>query len=137
MKDEMKTLLKLILAQEQEEERERNAAKGRRKQPEDGSPQQIRNVPDVSREIREDMAAADRDMYPDHEAVFIKRKEGPIWEKYALTVAEASEYFHLGESKIREIIKRDRYAPFLVWNGKRVFIKRKMFEKYLDDQIRL
>ena len=47
MKDEMKTLLKLILAQEQEEERERNAAKGRRKQPEDGSPQQIRNVPDV------------------------------------------------------------------------------------------
>ena len=137
MKDEMKTLLKLILAQEQEEERERNAAKGRRKQPEDRSPQQIRNVPDVSREIREDMAAADRDMYPDHEAVFIKRKEVPIWEKYALTVAEASEYFHLGESKIREIIKRDRYAPFLVWNGKRVFIKRKMFEKYLDDQIRL
>ena len=121
MKDEMKTLLKLILAQEQEEERERNAAKGRRKQPEDGSPQQIRNVPDVSREIREDMAAADRDMYPE----------------YALTVAEASEYFHLGESKIRAIIKRDRYAPFLVWNGKRVFIKRKMFEKYLDDQSRL
>ena len=30
-----------------------------------------------------------------------KGKEVPIWEKYMLTVEEASKYFGIGEKKIR------------------------------------
>ena len=29
----------------------------------------------------------------------------PIWEKYALTIAEAARYFGIGENRIRELIK--------------------------------
>ena len=29
----------------------------------------------------------------------------PFWEKYALTVNEACEYFHIGEKKFREILE--------------------------------
>lgn len=59
----------------------------------------------------------------------------PIWEKYALTVYEAAEYFGIGEKKLRRIIQDNRYADYLLWIGSRVEIKRELFEKYLDDII--
>lgn len=57
----------------------------------------------------------------------------PIWEKYAMTVQEASEYFSIGEKKIRRIVSENINADFVAMNGSKVLIKRKLFEQYLDE----
>ena len=56
----------------------------------------------------------------------------PIWEKYALTIYEASEYFGIGEHRLRQLVRENRQADFVLWIGVKVEIKRKLFEKYLD-----
>lgn len=56
----------------------------------------------------------------------------PIWEKYALTIKEASQYFHIGENKIRRIIDDDPSAEYILWNGNRAQLKRRKFEEFLD-----
>jgi hypothetical protein len=56
----------------------------------------------------------------------------PVWEKYMLSVEEAAVYFNIGTKKIRSIIRDDNDADFIVWNGSRPKIKRKMFEEYID-----
>ena len=56
----------------------------------------------------------------------------PYWEKYTLTILEASRYFHIGESKLRRIVGENKDADFVLWNGNRAQIKRKLFEKYID-----
>ena len=58
--------------------------------------------------------------------------EIPYWEKYMLTLREAAEYFHIGEKKMRQIVDKNMDAKFLLENGNRVMIKRKLFEEYLD-----
>ena len=58
--------------------------------------------------------------------------EIPYWEKYMLTLREAAEYFHIGEKKMRQIVDDNKDAKFLLENGNRVMIKRKLFEEYLD-----
>ncbi|MBR2048509.1 MAG: excisionase [Oscillospiraceae bacterium] len=55
------------------------------------------------------------------------------WEKYMLTLREAAEYFHIGEKKMRQIVEENMDAKFLLENGNRVMIKRKLFEEYLND----
>ena len=45
---------------------------------------------------------------------------------------EAAQYFRIGENKIRKIIKDNKDADFILWNGNRPQIKRAMFEKYID-----
>ena len=59
-------------------------------------------------------------------------KEIPVWEKYALTLREAAEYFHIGEKKMRQIVDDHIGANFLLESGNRVMIKRKLFEEFLD-----
>lgn len=59
-------------------------------------------------------------------------KEIPVWEKYALTLREAAEYFHIGEKKMRQIVDDHMDAKFLLESGNRVMIKRKLFEEFLD-----
>ena len=59
--------------------------------------------------------------------------EIPYWEKYMLTLREAAEYFHIGEKKMRQIVDDNMDAKFLLENGNRVMIKRKLFEEYLDN----
>ena len=58
----------------------------------------------------------------------------PLWEKYALTVNEAMEYFNIGEKKMRRLIT-DHAADrtFVVLNGNKALIIRKRFEKFLDE----
>ena len=58
--------------------------------------------------------------------------EIPYWEKYMLTLREAAEYFHIGEKKMRPLADENMDAKFLLENGNRVMIKRKLFEEYLD-----
>lgn len=62
----------------------------------------------------------------------IEENRVPIWEKYTLTVEEAAEYFRIGENKLRRIISENQDADFLLWNGNRAQIKRKLFERYID-----
>lgn len=57
----------------------------------------------------------------------------PVWEKYTLSIEEAAEYFRIGENKIRNIINNDKLAEFILWNGNRAQIKRKLFEKHIDN----
>ena len=58
--------------------------------------------------------------------------EIPYWEKYMLTLREAAEYFHIGEKKMRQIVDENMDAKFLLENGNRIMINRKLFEEYLD-----
>lgn len=60
-------------------------------------------------------------------------KKVPLWEKYILTIQEAAEYFHIGEKKLRKLVEDVGNADFIIMNGNRVMIKRKLFEKYLDE----
>ncbi len=57
----------------------------------------------------------------------------PIWKKYTLTVQEAAEYFRIGEKKLRKLIDEHPDADFILWNGTRPQIKRKLFERYIDE----
>ncbi len=59
-------------------------------------------------------------------------KEVPVWQKYALTIREASKYFHIGEKKMRDIVEENKGSDFVVMLGNRAMIKRQNFEKFLD-----
>ena len=56
----------------------------------------------------------------------------PIWEKYTLTIEEASKYFRIGEKKLRKLAEENLDAGWVIVNGNRVQIKRKQFEKIFD-----
>lgn len=56
----------------------------------------------------------------------------PIWEKYTLTIEEASKYFRIGEKKLRKLAEENIDASWVIVNGNRIQIKRKQFEKIID-----
>ena len=55
------------------------------------------------------------------------------WEKYTLTIEEASAYFRIGEKKLRRLVDEHRNASWLIINGNRIQIKRRQFEKIIDE----
>lgn len=57
----------------------------------------------------------------------------PIWERYTLTIEEASKYFRIGEKKLRKIAEENKNSNWVILNGNRVQIKRKQFEKIIDN----
>lgn len=57
----------------------------------------------------------------------------PIWEKYTLTIEEASKYFRIGENKLRKLAEENLSANWVFLNGNRIQIKRKQFEKVIDN----
>ena len=56
----------------------------------------------------------------------------PVWEKYTLTIEEASKYFRIGENKLRRLAEENKDAGWLIMNGNRIQIKRRQFEKIID-----
>lgn len=56
----------------------------------------------------------------------------PIWEKYTLTIEEASKYFRIGENKLRKLAEGNPRASWILLNGNRIQIKRRQFEKLID-----
>ena len=56
----------------------------------------------------------------------------PIWEKYTLTIEEASKYFRIGENKLRQLAEENLSSNWVLLNGNRIQIKRKQFEKVID-----
>lgn len=57
----------------------------------------------------------------------------PLWHKYSLTITEASDYFNIGEKKLRQMVQENETADFLLNNGVKVLIKRTKFEQFLDE----
>lgn len=62
----------------------------------------------------------------------MQRKEIPFWEQYTLSIEEAAEYFRIGQKRLRRIISENPDADFILMNGNRVQIKRKLFEDFID-----
>lgn len=56
----------------------------------------------------------------------------PIWEKYTLTIEEASKYFRIGENKLRKMAEENPGAGWVIMNGNCIQIKRRQFEKIID-----
>lgn len=61
-------------------------------------------------------------------------KDVPIWEKFLLTIKESSLYFNIVENKMHKIATEymDSNYKFVVQNGGRTMMKRKMFEDFLN-----
>lgn len=57
----------------------------------------------------------------------------PVWKKYTLTIQEAAVYFHIGEKKLRKLVEENTDADYVIMNGNRMMIKRKLFEKFIDE----
>ena len=62
----------------------------------------------------------------------MKQTDIPIWERYTLTIEEASKYFRIGENKLRRLAEEYKNANWLIMNGNRIQVKRKQFEKIID-----
>ncbi len=61
------------------------------------------------------------------------KEEISIAEKSLLNLEEAAAYFNIGVNKLRDMTS-DEDCPYILWNGNRRLIKRKLFEEYLYDQ---
>lgn len=59
--------------------------------------------------------------------------EVQVKDKFCLTIDEASEYFNIGEKKMRKLVVENMDSGFVIQNGVKVLIKRKCFEAFLDD----
>lgn len=57
----------------------------------------------------------------------------PIKDKFCLTIDEASEYFGIGEKKLRKIVTENLNSDFIIQNGVKYLIKRKRFESFLNE----
>lgn len=61
----------------------------------------------------------------------------PVWEKYALSVLEASAYFNIGMGRVREMVREDMKKPeplFTLMVGSRYLIKREKLQEVLNSQ---
>ena len=63
----------------------------------------------------------------------IDDKQVQIKDKFCLTMEEASAYFNIGEKKLRKIVSDNLDSGFIIQNGVKFLVKRKQFEKFLDD----
>lgn len=59
----------------------------------------------------------------------------PVWHKYSLSIEEASEYYGIGEKRLRSILSTHENEPFILEIGSHIRIKRKLFEDFLDGAI--
>ena len=59
-------------------------------------------------------------------------KEIPFWKHYTMTIEEAAKYSRIGERKLRDIVTENPTADFVLMNGNRIQIKRKLFERFID-----
>lgn len=59
----------------------------------------------------------------------------PVWERFLLTVKEASQYFNIGENKMYKMAQDYLQSDykFIVQNGSRIMINRKKFENFLNE----
>lgn len=70
-------------------------------------------------------------LFGKQEEVFIMSKTVNIENKFLLTFAEASQYFGIGENKLRNMANIAHNPDWLLYNGSRLLIKRVKLEKIL------
>ena len=58
----------------------------------------------------------------------------PINQKALLSIREASEYTNIGINKIDRMLRTPN-CPFVLFVGTKKLVKRKEFEKFLDNQL--
>lgn len=56
----------------------------------------------------------------------------PIWEKTTLTIEEASAYSNIGVNKLRDMAN-SKECSFVLFVGSKHLIKRKAFERFLEE----
>lgn len=59
------------------------------------------------------------------------KEEYPLWQKSCLTVDEAAVYSGIGKDKLRELTDNED-CSFVLWNGTKRLIKRRMLDAYID-----
>lgn len=64
-------------------------------------------------------------------------KESKLSEKYTLSIDEAAIYFGIGQNRLRSIVASNPTADYLMTVGTKTVIKRRMFEKYIDESTAL
>lgn len=60
-------------------------------------------------------------------------QEVPIWEKSNLTLEEAAAYFGIGTAKLRQLTDEEN-CNFVLFNGSKRLIKRRLLDKYLESE---
>lgn len=60
-------------------------------------------------------------------------KEVPIWEKSNLTLEEAAAYSGIGINKLRDLTS-EQNCQFVLWVGSKCLIKRRLFDKFIDQE---
>ena len=55
----------------------------------------------------------------------------PLWERYLMTIEEASMYFRIGKNKLGEVANEHKDVCVLQ-NGNRILMSEKKFEKLID-----
>lgn len=65
------------------------------------------------------------------------RKNMNITDLYLLKIPEAALLFNLSEKTIRAIVASHPKGDFFLTIGNKVMIKRKKFESFLDNQLKL
>ena len=60
-------------------------------------------------------------------------KEVPIWEKSNLTLEEAAAYSGIGINKLRDLTGRQN-CQFVLWVGSKRLIKRRLFDKFIEQE---
>lgn len=63
-----------------------------------------------------------------------KNQEVPIYEKSNLTIEEAALYSGVGQKRIRALAKRND-ADFALYCGRKLLIKRRRFDAYLEHEM--
>ena len=57
----------------------------------------------------------------------------PVCDKYVLTITEAVQYFGIGRDKLRRLATENPDAKWVLMDGSHFRIKRKFFEKLIDE----
>lgn len=60
-------------------------------------------------------------------------KEVPIWEKSSLTLEEAAAYSGIGINKLRDLTS-EQNCQFVLWVGSKRLIKRRLFDKFIEQE---
>ena len=60
-------------------------------------------------------------------------KEVPIWEKSNLTLEEAAAYSGIGINKLRDLTS-EQTCRFVLWVGSKRLIKRRLFDKFIEQE---
>lgn len=63
----------------------------------------------------------------------LSMKEVPIWEKSNLTLEEAAAYSGIGINKLRDLTSGQN-CQFVLWVGSKRLIKRRLFDKFIEQE---